>query len=480
MSVFDGTSASLGLNNNVKAAIDYAYHKGMVITWASNDFESADHTDGMFYPHVWPGNSVTGDHSTRGGATCPPVFGSSSALCPFVRSNTTFLSRSSLTSYGPHSLFSVPNNDGSTSTGTPTQAGVAALVVSEGKSALARGQISSALSPDEVKQVVRSTVTPISAPCPGVEPCFAGPSPATFNIQYGYGRPNVLAAATAIDVGHIPPTADIRTPDWYQEVDPTKQSSLRVSADVSAQRAFLGAYTWQLQFGLGLQPLDTAWTTFASGVGIGPSNVSGNLDLTTQQMRDFAAAAYAVDPSSRLSIEQFDVSVRVQVFAAGDVNPAHPWSMGEDRRAFHLRHDASEAPGFPVKLGSSGDASPTMADIEGRGWLDTILPTSDGTVHAFRPDGTEAPGFPVHAGPAIGMDPELRVQLPPTCQPGAIGWCRGPATGASPPPPWATSTTTAASTSSSAPSPARPGPGTGPGTCSAASPSSMASRPTGT
>ena len=38
----------------------------MVTAWASNDFESADHTDGMFYPHVWPGNSITGDHSTRG------------------------------------------------------------------------------------------------------------------------------------------------------------------------------------------------------------------------------------------------------------------------------------------------------------------------------------------------------------------------------------------------------------------------------
>jgi hypothetical protein len=46
-----------------------------------------------------------------------------------------------------------------------------------------------------------------------------------------------------------------------------------------------------------------------------------------------------------------------------------------------------------------------MADIEGRGWLDTIVATADGTVHAIRPDGSEAPGFPVHTGPAPGMDP---------------------------------------------------------------------------
>jgi len=404
--VFDGTDASLGENQEVKAAMDYAYHKGMVLVWASNDFESADHTDGMYYPHVWPGNGLSGDHSTRNGATCnvPPT-STTDAFCTFVRTNTTFLSRSSLTSYGPHALFVVPTNDGSTSTSIPTQAGVAALVVAEGKDAARRGQISAPLSPDEVKQVVRWTATPISAPCPAVEPCFASPSASTgFNIQYGYGRPNLLAAANAVDAGKIPPTVDIRSPDWYQEVDPLKQSTLQVKADVQARRATLGAYTWQLQYGLGPQPADSGWTTFASGVGLGPQTVGGSIDLTQSALQQFATAEpYTVDPSTRLSIEQYDVSVRVRVFASGDTT--NPWNMGEDRRAFHLRHDATEAPGFPVAVGASGEASPTMADIEGRGWLDTIIPTSDGTVHAYRPDGSEAPGFPVHTGVAIGMDP---------------------------------------------------------------------------
>ena len=165
--VFDGTDASLGLTPQVAAAVDYAYHHGMVVVWASNDFESADHTDGMWLPHVWPGNSLVGDHSTRGDATCNvPPQSSSDAFCPFVLSNSTFRSRSSLTSFGPHSLFSVPNNDGSTSTGTPTQAGVAALVVSEGLNAVDKGKLGTPLNADEVKQVVRETASPISAPCP--------------------------------------------------------------------------------------------------------------------------------------------------------------------------------------------------------------------------------------------------------------------------------------------------------------------------
>ena len=96
--------------------------------------------------------------------------------------------------------------------------------------------------------------------------------------------------------------------------------------------------------------------------------------------------------------------MRVQVFANGDTT--HAYAMGEDRRAFHLRHDATQLAGFPLNLGASGEASPTLADIEGNGKLDTIVPTSDGMVHAIRPDGTEAPGFPVTTAgqPPPGMD----------------------------------------------------------------------------
>src|SRR5206468_2582252 len=82
---------------------------------------------GMFYPHTWPGNSIVGAQSTRGQQS------------PSVLANRTYRSRSTLTSFGPHALFSVPNNDGSTSTGTPTQAAVAALVIAAGLDAVQAG-----------------------------------------------------------------------------------------------------------------------------------------------------------------------------------------------------------------------------------------------------------------------------------------------------------------------------------------------------
>ena len=245
---------------------------------------------------------------------------------------------------------------------------------------------------------------PINAPCPPAEPCFSAPSGSTFNIQYGYGRPNVMAAATAVDDNRIPPVADIQSPSWYQWVDPVTQPNVLVTANVAAPRVSGGGYTWALQYGLGPQPNDsTGWTTFASGHGAGPATVSGSIN-TASIPSSFWGGQYAVDPTTRLSIEQYDVSVRVRVFANGDT--AHAYSMGEDRRAFHLRHDTTQLPGFPKYLGASGEASPTLADIEGIGKLDTIVPTSDGLVHAIRPDGTEAPGFPVTtaAQPPPGMD----------------------------------------------------------------------------
>src|ERR1700723_2287293 len=133
------------------AAAQYAYDHGVVIVWASNDFESADHTEGMRFAHVWPGNSVVSDQSNRSGQSLPSDLTAS-----------TFRSRSSLTSYGPHSLFSVPNQDGSTSTGIPTVGGVAAMVISAGLDSAQAHQIATPLNANEVEQVVRSTVSPIN------------------------------------------------------------------------------------------------------------------------------------------------------------------------------------------------------------------------------------------------------------------------------------------------------------------------------
>jgi hypothetical protein len=380
--VIDATVSSTGQSPALAAAIEYAYRHDVVVVWASNDFESADHTDGMRFAHVWPGNSIVSDQSNRSGG------GKRDSR------TQTFRSRSTLTSYGPHSLFSVPNNDGSASTATPTLAGVAAMVVSAGLDAAQKGEISAPLSANEVEQVVRETVSPIDyRPCkPG---CFAGEPGAEFNIQYGYGRPNVLKAMQAVHANMIPPIADIQSPDWYAEVDPMVTNSLSVSFTTAAPRA--SPYDWTLQYALGPQPLDTAFQSFASGSGTAPQGLTSALDLSKIPSK-FWSGNYHAPTANRLSIEQYDVTLRLVVTDNRGL-------AGKSRRVFHLRHDSSVLPGFPRNLGASLEVGVTMADIEGIGQLDMITGGSDGSVHAIRPDGNEAPGFPVITNLARGVDP---------------------------------------------------------------------------
>ena len=395
--VIDVTDSSIALAPVLQAAIDYAYENGAVVVWASNDFESADHTDGMRYAHVWPGNSIVSDQSNRGGSSSTDD-----------AKAQTFRSRSSLTSYGPHNLFSVPNDDGSTSTGTPTLAGVAAMVVSAGLDAAQSGAIATPLSPNEAEQVVRATASPIDyQPCTG---CFAGEPGAEFNIQYGYGRPNVLKAMDAVHMNLIPPIADIQSPDWYAEIDPTKLNTLPVSFVAAAPRS--SSYSWQLQYATGPQPLDKSFTTFATGPGTGGQPVTASLDLS-KIPKSFWSGTYHAPTKSRLSIEQYDVTIRLVVTDNRGL-------IGEDRRVFHLRHDSSELPGFPITFGTSLEVGVTMADLEGTGTLDMIIGGSDGTVRAIRPDGSEAPGFPVSTNLARGVDPNY-----PFNYLGAPSWSSG-------------------------------------------------------
>ena len=52
--------------------------------------------------------------------------------------------------------------------------------------------------------------------------------------------------------------------------------------------------------------------------------------------------------------------------------------------------------GFPKRLGTGGEAPTRYADLNGDNVQELIVPTEDGTIHAYEPDGTELPGWPVH------------------------------------------------------------------------------------
>ncbi len=359
-----------------RAAVDYAYRRGVLLSLDSNDFDSMDHSDGMLFAHAFPGNSLTEDLS-------PPA-------------TQSFRARSNVTSYGTHSIFSGEEN--STSGATPFQAGMLAMVQSAALDARDRGIIPGRLTPDEIKQVLMDTASPVipQTQAPGVAHQWPGnPSSATdathtnWSTQYGYGRPDLGAATRLVLAVRVPPTAEIDSPAWYQYVDPARRRSLPVTGSLAPSRwRSRGNVRWWLEWARGADPSDAAFHTIAHGVT--RRRLAGRLGAL--DLRQVPRAYYQHAPGSTLppgGPEQYTLTLRLRVAGANGLK-------AEDRRTIGVRHDSSLEPGFPRRIGGEIAAGPSYTDLEGRHQLDLVYATSDGDVHALAPDGHEVPGFPVY------------------------------------------------------------------------------------
>ncbi len=365
-----------------REAVEYANRKGVLLSFDSNDFDSLDHTDGMLYDHAIPGNSLTQE--------------------PDGRTTRWFRARSNVTSYGPHNVFSGEGN--STSGATPFMAGMLAMVQSAALNARDRHIIPRALSPNEVRQVMMDTASPVipqtQAPdvpgqWPGNPNSHTDIAHTNWSTQYGYGRPDVGAATALVMSGKVPPTAEIDAPHWYAYVDPVRQRRLQIRGSVAPSAWRSRGVRWKLEWALGADPADSAFHTIASGRG--PRHgILGRLDLS-RIPRSYAAK----NPGSTLppnGPEQYTVTLRLRALDGNGLK-------AEDRRAFAARHDPRLLPGYPRSIGTEMSAAPTYAHFEGRRQLDLVFATYDGTVHALRPNGTEVPGFPVHTRTLAAIDP---------------------------------------------------------------------------
>lgn len=397
--VIVSVTADLGYSTFMKQAIDHVWRNGTVMVQASNDFDSTDHQGGMFHPHVLPGNGIVANSDGIPG-------GAANAA------TTNFRTRSGLTSWGTHNMFSAPNRGGSTSESTPTVGGVMALLMAYGRQAAAKGLIKSPLVNEEAIQVARATASNIDDP----SLAWPGRPGAEWNLQYGYGRPNVLKAMQAISTGAIPPIAAFTGPDWYSLYDPTSTSEVPVDGVVGAPRS--GAYSYEVQYALGPEPLDSQWQTFATGSGTGRHEGRlGTLDLA-RIPASFWTAPFTTSKTKTLETsEQYTVSLRVRVTDAQG-------RVGEERRSIAVHHDPTALSGFPKLIGPSGEAAPALADLEGKGRLDIVFGDADGVIHAIDPQtGRDIPGWPVttDATAVQRQHPGVNPGHEPVIAPAAVG-----------------------------------------------------------
>jgi hypothetical protein len=395
-SVIVSTTADLGYSTFMREAVEYAAHRGVVMVEASNDFSSTDHQGGMFHPHVLPGNGLVADT-----AGLPE---------PAAALTTTYRVRSSYTSWGTHNLFSASTQGGTTSESTPTVGGVMALVLSWGREAADRGLMDGALTGFEAVQVVRATASDVD------DPSLPWPGKPGWDLQYGYGRPNVHRAMQAIAAGDIPPVGTIESPDWFSLHDPTRVRRVAVTGTVEARRST--GYTWRLEMGLGPEPTERDFVLVGSGSGTAPyAGPLGEVDLT-RIPEEFWRKPYALSVRKELeTTEAYTFTLRLRV-------TDREGRVGEDRRTIFVRHDPSWVPGFPVRIGPGGESQPALADLDADGDLDIVFGDTDGFVHALDPaTGHELPGWPATTDPTVVVrhHPGVNPRYEPVIAPVAVG-----------------------------------------------------------
>ena len=381
--VIVSVTADLGYSTFMRQAVEYAANHGVVMTESSNDFDSTDHQGGMWWPHVLPGNGMV---SNMNGTMQGGFF------------TSTFRARSGETSWGTHNMFTVAVNGGSTSESTPTVGGVMALVLSYGKTAAQQGLIKGSLSGFEAVQVVRATASDVA------DPNLPWPGKPGWDLQYGYGRPNVWKAMKAIHDGDIPPVGIINSPDWFSLYDPTTDPDPRVRVHVEARRST--RYGWVLQEALGAEPADGDFVAIGAGGGTHPVDTTGGVVDLNKIPASFYEHAFGISKHKWLeSTEQYTVTLRLRVYDAKG-------RMGEERRTIFVHHDPTAMKGFPKRIGPGGEGQAALADLNEDGRLDIIFGDADGRVHALdAKTGREIKGWPRLTDPVkvlrehTGVDP---------------------------------------------------------------------------
>jgi len=432
--VVEGAVGGLFNSRFARQAFAYAYSKGTLPVLVSSDLNTADHNFPTDYDQSLFVAGTVAD--AQGAGTELPDCGSGAAtFCQSLEHTLqtvgfgtnlpvgTWFRNSGTTQYGGHAHIVMPAVTGSEATGQA--AGAAGLLQSE---ALKKGTV---LAPNEVKQLLTMTaedVVPENTRGTGVP----DPSQYGWDQHFGYGRPDLALAMERIADGKIPPQALITSPDWFAPLNVSQRTSVQVGATLSAPRA--SGYTWKLQWAPGIEPCDSDFRNVASGSGRSPrSGALGTIDLK--------AVRAALD-TRRLSSSCGNLPQPVTggstpdptapAKGPGDTDPNEPaftvrvvvtdseGNRGEDRKVLFAYRDTTLHPGWSKALGTGGEASERLYDLNGDNKLDIVLANSSGELQVWGADGSPLKSF-------NGGQP-ARTQLYPNVHPGA------PVYGSIPPP----------------------------------------------
>jgi hypothetical protein len=389
--VVEGAIGGLFNSKFAQSAFDYAYRHGTFPVIVSSDLNTADHNIPTVYNEAMQVQGTVSDvHGL--GTTLPD--GTPQPIVDFYNSNGVLLKQSSpiatwfrnsgTTQYGGHAHIVMPAVTGSAATGQAS--GAAGLVISYAR------QKGVDLEPNEVKQLLTMTAFDVE------QPDTAGlgvPDPAHpgWDQHFGYGLPDLGLALERIDQAKYNPQALITSPQWFAPLNVSQQESVDIEARISAPRA--AGYTYKVQWAPGIEPAESEFVDVTTSTRTAPTDgLVATLDLPTIRVALDArpGGGSTVDPTAP-SKGPGDKDPNEPAFTVRVVVTDTAGNHGEDRKVLFDYRDTTLHPGWSKDLGTGGEASPRMFDLNGDNKLETIQADSSGELHVFSDDGTRLPSF---------------------------------------------------------------------------------------
>jgi Subtilase family/FG-GAP-like repeat len=421
--VVEGAVGGLFNSRFAREAFAYAYSKGTLPVLVSSDLNTGDHNFPTDYDQSLFVAGTVAD--TQGAGEELPDCGGGASFCQSIEHTLqtlgfgtnapvgTWFRNSGTTQYGGHAHIVMPAVTGSEATGQA--AGAAGLLQSE---ALKKG---ATLAPNEVKQLLTMTaedVVPENTRGTGVP----DPSQYGWDQHFGYGRPDLALAMERIADGKIPPQALITSPDWFAPLNVSQQGSVQIAASLSARAS---DYTWHLQWAPGIEPCESDFRNVASGTSSSPhTGALGSINLYAVRAALDARKLSSSCPNPPQPVTGGSTpDPTAPAKGPGDTDPNEPaftvrvvvWdsdgNRGEDRKVLFDYRDTTLHGGWSKALGTGGEASERLFDLNGDNRLDVVLADSSGELRVLNADGTPLESF-------NGGRP-VRTRLYPNVHPGA-------------------------------------------------------------
>jgi hypothetical protein len=385
--VVEGAVGALFNSRFARQAFEHAYKEGVFFTIVSSDLNTADHNVPTVYDEAMQVQGTVADVHGLGENPPQEFMDFFNDLGVPLGTNApigTWFRNSGTTQYGGHAHIVMPAVTGSAATGQAS--GAAGLIKSYAR------EEGLELEPNEVKQLITGTAEDV------VQENTAGlgvPDPAQpgWDQHFGYGRPDLGLALQRIDENKIPPQSLITSPEWFEPLNVNQQEIVDIRARVSAKRA--AGYTYRLQWAPGIEPQESAFQDVNVQTRTTPLDGSvGVIDLNAvrDELDSLPQGGATVDPTAPAK-GPGDKDPNEPAFTVRVVVTDTAGNRAEDRKMLFAYRDATLHQGYSKDLGTGGEASPRLFDLNGDNALDTVLADSSGELRVLNHDGQPLTSF---------------------------------------------------------------------------------------